>query len=335
MKGKRVHHEALIAGMREFLRREHHLILGFCRREDRFFHKFFKEDVQDLALFNPFFSVNGALYARRIFSSEFRLLLILRPCEVRAFVELTKFAQVNRDAFITVSVDCFGTFSSRLTLPVPEDLLQLKSHMMGNENLRWACKVCTYKSGLFGDCGLRMDTSANIWMIPLTDKGEELWSLFPSQIEEVPKEFASPLESTYVPFQTDLQTLERDLEPCTLCMNCRDMCPLCFCLDCLFNGEEYLPRGDGLLNRVVRKGGEAMPSGKLLYHLVRMYHVSQSCVGCGTCEEACPQGIPLTKYLKGISERIQHLFSYLPGRSFGDSLPFTTFKEDELTDVED
>ena len=136
-------------------------------------------------------------------------------------------------------------------------------------------------------------------------------------------------------FQVDMDIFSKDFEKCILCMNCRDMCPVCYCIDCVFNGDEYLPKGDALVNKVFRTGSTTMPRGKDLFHLIRMYHVSQTCVGCGACEEACPQGIPLTKYFKGVSERLQDIFSYVSGRSFDEPIPYVTFLEDELKDATD
>ena len=60
-----------------------------------------------------------------------------------------------------------------------------------------------------------------------------------------------------------------------------------------------------------------------------------ACTRCGACEEACPQGIPLTKYFKGVSERLQGMFAYMSGRSPEEPLPFVTFLEDELKDAAD
>ncbi len=151
----------------------------------------------------------------------------------------------------------------------------------------------------------------------------------------MPDEFLVAAGSNVEPFQSDMEKFSKDFEKCIMCMNCRDMCPVCYCIDCVFHGDEYVPKGDAFINKMLRLEGATLPLGKELFHLIRMYHVSQTCVACGACEEACPQRIPLTKYMKGTSERLQKLFSYMSGRSFDETIPYLTFLEDELKDAED
>jgi formate dehydrogenase subunit beta len=59
--------------------------------------------------------------------------------------------------------------------------------------------------------------------------------------------------------------------------------------------------------------------------------MASSCIGCGACEEVCPNGIPLLKIFQLVGTNVQKLFDYIPGRSLEDELPPTAFKEDELT----
>ena len=212
---------------------------------------------------------------------------------------------------------------------------QLKDYFKDSSKMRWACQVCRERRGVVGDAGIRIDKNGKLWTLPYTEKGEALLSLMEGIPEEAPTEMLIGEASQVEKFQTDMANFAKDFSKCIMCKNCRDMCPVCYCIDCVFNGDEYLPKGDALLNKIFRTNSGEMPQGKGLLHLIRMFHVSQTCVGCGACQEASPQGIPLTKYFKGTSERLQGMFSYMAGRSFDEEIPYLTFLEDELKDAED
>ncbi len=336
MQGKRIKNGNIDSALRQFLRDEQHLILGFEKGEKGVGHRIFKTDVDRHTLVNPLFGTNGALYLRRLFSKGTKIILMLRPCEIRAYVELVKLTQIEREDIIAVSIDCLGTVSSKEKIDnIPAEAEQLKDYFKEGDAMRWACKVCREPRGVVGDAGIRVDKTGQFWVLPYTEKGEEFLSLIEGEPEESPAEMIVTAREKSEKFQTNMDAFSTDFSKCIMCMNCRDMCPVCYCIDCVFNGDEYLPKGDALLNKVFRAGSTNMPQGKELFHLIRMFHVSQTCVGCGACEEACPQGIPLTKYFKGISERLQGMFSYMSGRDFDEQIPYLTFLEDELKNAED
>ncbi len=274
---------------------------------------------------------------RRLFSKGARVLLMLRPCEIRAYQELVKLSQIEPSGIIAVSVDCPGTLSAKERVTgLPGDALGLAAYFRDNPaSLRPACGQCRERRGVVGDAGLRIDADGAAWACPYTEKGEEFVSLFGGDTGECDAAMLVAPGEKGERFQTDMAGFSRDFQPCIMCRNCRDMCPVCYCLDCIFNGDEYLPRGDALLNKVLRSGSTFLPHGKEVFHLIRMFHVSQTCVGCGACEEACPQGIPLTRYFKGVSERLQDKFSYMAGRDIEETIPYLTYLEDELHDAED
>ena len=64
-----------------------------------------------------------------------------------------------------------------------------------------------------------------------------------------------------------------------------------------------------------------------------MNHMGALCVGCGACEEACPNDIPLLKIFQMIGSDVQELFNYVPGRNLEEPQPATTFKEKELEKI--
>ena len=334
MRAKELKDGALERALSRFLDSEDRLILGFAKGDDGVRHRIFKGGLEHFALFNPFFDVNGALYLRRLFSKSARIMLVLRPCEIRAYTELAKLSQIEREGIIAVSVDCFGAVSSREGIEdLPGDAEGLRAYFGDPERMRAPCRVCRERRGVVGDGGIRIDRSGALRAFAYTEKGEAFLSLIEGEAEESPTEMLLGESLRQEPFQTDMEAFSKDFSPCVMCKNCRDQCPLCYCVDCLFNGDEYLPKGDALLNKVFRTGSAAMPQGKEMFHLIRMFHVSQTCVGCGSCEEACPQHIPLTKYFRGVSERLQAMFSYMSGRDFDETIPSRTGLEDELTDA--
>ena len=85
--------------------------------------------IDHQSLLNPVFGTNGALYLRRLFSKGTQVMLMLRPCEIRAYVELHKLTQIEREDIIAVSVDCFGAVSSKEKDDVPTEADQLKDYL--------------------------------------------------------------------------------------------------------------------------------------------------------------------------------------------------------------
>lgn len=77
-----------------------------------------------------------------------------------------------------------------------------------------------------------------------------------------------------------------------------------------------------------------MPPDTYLFHFTRMSHIASACVACGQCESGCPNDIPLAKLYHYLSKEVQDALGYEAGRNLEEELPLTTFKEDELKEIE-
>jgi formate dehydrogenase subunit beta len=85
---------------------------------------------------------------------------------------------------------------------------------------------------------------------------------------------------------------------CLRCYACRQVCPACNCVECIFDSER---------TRWTYKRTTAEEN--MIFHAIRAFHVAGRCVECGECERACPMGIPLMEINKKVASDIKELFS--------------------------
>ncbi len=103
---------------------------------------------------------------------------------------------------------------------------------------------------------------------------------------------------------------------CIKCCGCRDACPICYCDECV------LEPGRG----VIKPG--AVPPG-WTFSIIRAFHVSDSCLNCGQCQEVCPSNIPLSRLIFMVNREIKEVFSYEPGVELEEKPPLARFEEKE------
>ncbi len=278
--------------------------------------------------------------------------VVLRPCETRAFIELIKLQQANLDPFLIIGVDCWGTYSVQDYAAkvsngsegstVTADFLKQVTNGDLPEDLRGACRGCQHPTATCADLSIQLigeDISHRIGLQANTDRGRDILAAL--ELEDTPENgerqgaldaLTDAKKKLAEADQIDFLDVVSSL--CINCRNCRAVCPICYCKQCVFDGQVFEYPMDKYLDWSGKRGVLSMPPDKLLFHLTRMSHVATSCVACGQCEAACPSGIPLGRIYQRISAAAQDALGYEAGRSLDEELPLTTFREDELSVVE-
>ena len=131
----------------------------------------------------------------------------------------------------------------------------------------------------------------------------------------------------------DMPSLLAEFSRCIRCHNCMVACPVCYCKECIFRTATFDHASAQYFRWATRKGSIRMPTDTLIFQLTRLNHMSTSCVGCGMCESACPNDLPVATIFRAVGEKVQALFDYVPGRSLEEELPVATFREDELASL--
>ena len=283
--------------------------------------------------------------------------VVLHPCQIRALIELVKLNQANLNNIIIIGVDCLGTFSLNTYADFPEKknpvdfiLDDFKSNSNKSEQyLRSACVVCNQPVpinadiviGLFG-----MDITKEILIEVVSDSGIKiLEDLKLDNFKDVKKreKFIEDLIgsrtkklSAFIKDKTgniDIESLTIFFDKCVNCHNCMNVCPICYCRECLFDSSVFDAEANKYVKKSESKGLFKMPNDSLLFHLGRMNHMILSCVKCGLCEQGCPMNIALMDVFIPAAENAQKEFKYRPGKNREEKVPMVVYREDEYVEV--
>jgi len=293
----------------------------------------------------------------KVAPSQKKIGVVARSCELRALTELVKLKQVSPDNLILIGIDCLGTYTvkeygevSQGNPSFTEEFLKSSKEDKSDNHLREACQACEYPYPLNADITLGlfgMDYAKELLIIANTPQGEEILAGLEmaegpgteareaaiSKLASVKAKKRDELFGQTQKENTGLESLSATFARCIGCHNCRDMCPLCYCKECVFDSPTFEFEADKYLGWASKKGSLRMPTDTLLFHLTRLNHMVASCVGCGLCQEACPNDIPVFRIFRMVGDQVQSTFDYVPGRSLDDELPLTIFREDELQQV--
>ncbi len=316
---------------------------------------------------DPFAPVATANSAKLLSSLTYqesgkKLAAVVRPCEVRAFIELVKLKQARMEDLLLIGMDCNGRYENADYLRYVNGTADSTISFLGgihdgkgtghgsDLDITEACKSCEFPVPENVDlrlCVFGQDPRERIHLEVLSDKGRQAVESLELSSAEQPAGRGAAVQSL---LKSRLEHRDRELarmsklieEPegildvvgsCVNCYNCRVACPVCYCRECVFVTDTFRHPTEKYFRWAEKKGRLKMPTDTVFYHLTRMLHMSTLCVGCGQCTSACPNDIPVDTLFRTVARQTQERFEYQPGRDLAESQPLATFNGEELLEV--
>ena len=326
---------------------------------DSFSYVLFKDKslLKDAFILPPIMSVQGAKAVTsitRFGKGNLKIAAIMRPCETRAAIELSKLGQTNLENMTLISIDCPGVLPTSDFLRDHEKSMKLfedAAKNLDDKIMRPVCQICDKSSMVSGDIhigtlGVKKDT---FFIISNSQKGDDIvdklgidlkdnidsWQ---SKVKNISEEKKKKRKKAHKDLKLEIGGLDNLLETfgqCINCHNCMRVCPVCYCRLCYFDSDKVKHPAEDYLSRTEIKGSIRFLPDTTLFQMGRMTHMSLSCVSCGSCEDACPVSIPVAQIFSMIADETQGLFDYVSGRRLDEPIPLVAYKEEELHEMED
>jgi formate dehydrogenase subunit beta len=279
-----------------------------------------------------------------------RIGAVMRPCEARAALELSKLGQVDPTNLVLISMDCPGALPLIDYIRSPEDgdISFEKAIREGDmDPMRPICQICVSSTAVIGDLHLAL-LEDQLLMISNSDVGDTIFKEM-NLVPDLPTAKWSAasrnlIERRKVMREENLRELESSIggldnllgafDLCINCHNCMRVCPVCYCRLCYFDSRRMKHSSDDYMAQAGTKGSLRLPPDMMLFHIGRMTHMSLTCVSCGACEDACPASIPVAQIFSLVADRTQATFDYSPGRNPEEPLPLVVYREEELHEVD-
>jgi formate dehydrogenase subunit beta len=305
------------------------------------------EAADPLAPVAPFNAARQAAAVAR-HPTRKRVALVLRPCEIRAFVELVKLRQCTLENCVLIGIECLGRLEKEAYARQASTDPDFTQAFYTNDDLRGqiitTCKTCDHFQPESADLTVSvLGPAGRVGFAAGSEAGEKLLTELDLVISEEPKERAAAakgllekrIEAQDQLFRETAETInsiekfESIIADCLNCYNCRVACPVCYCKECVFVTDVFAHPPEILLRRASKRGAVKMPTDTSMFHMTRLAHMSHACVGCGHCSSVCPSGIPVADIFRTVAAQTQALFGYEPGRDAGETIPYLAFEKKE------
>lgn len=261
-------------------------------------------------VYDYFCGANLSKYLIQESKKEGKTAVFLKPCDTYSFNQLVKEHRIKRENIHVIAVECMAK------LDIEKIKAKGVSNVTGVEVEDKQVKVCTlYGEETLAKPEIVLTKCATCQKTHQVKDEEIILHERPerdvNRFEEVEKLEAMTADERFAFWR-------EQLSKCIRCNACRNVCPACSCVKCVF---------DNPASGISAKANDDQFEEQL-FHVIRAFHVAGRCTDCGECSRVCPQNIPLHLLNRKFIKDIDGLYGeYQAGETDEGKTPLTSYTE--------
>lgn len=274
---------------------------------------FVNAEELDNFVYNDFCGANLSKYLIAISKKEGKTAVFLKPCDTYSFNELIKEHRIDRAKTYVIGIECQGKL----------DIRKLNDKgISGIQEEKYDNDKVILKT-VYGEA--KAEKSETLLEKCLTCKSKkhavsDETIIINEQCESINDRFSKVRELEQMTADERYAFWKSELSKCIRCNACRNACPACSCVKCVFDNPQ---------SGVAAKAND-VSFEEQLFHIIRAFHVSGRCTDCGECSRVCPQGIPLHLLNRKFIKDINGLYGeFQAGEEAEGKTPLTSFTEND------
>ena len=270
------------------------------------------ETVEELdgLVYNYFCGANLSKYLIQMSKKEGKTAVFLKPCDTYSFNQLVKEHRINRENVYVIAVECLGK------LDVNKIKAQGVTGVMGVEVNGTEVKV----DSLYGEVVLNKAdvVLSKCAVCEKTHQAKDEEIILTERPARDVDRFAEVAALEAMTEEERFAFWRNELSKCIRCNACRNVCPACSCVKCVF---------DNPASGIAAKANDDKFEEQL-FHIIRAFHVAGRCTDCGECSRVCPQNIPLHLLNRKFIKDIDTFYGeYQAGETAEGKTPLTEYTE--------
>ena len=264
-------------------------------------------------VYNWFCGANLSKYLIEMSKKEGKTAVFLKPCDTYSFNQLVKEHRIKCENVYVIAVECLAKLNIEAIKAKADGIVKsvdvaekdVKVVTTSGEYTLYKPEVVLDKCAVCNKTHQVKDEEIILHERPARDV---------NRFAEVEKLEAMTADERFA-FWKD------QLSKCIRCNACRNVCPACSCVKCVFDNPK---------SGISAKANDSEFEEKL-FHVIRAFHVAGRCTDCGECSRVCPQNIPLHLLNRKFIKDIDGLYGqFQAGETDEGKTPLTSYTEGDV-----